>query len=108
MHKLSLVLLASVLTLALPASGYAQSAADVQSLSPEDRRAYLEGLSPEERAAMREKWRSERATMSEEQRDLLRAERTMAVDVGRRESRRSRQTRRASGPATRSMGVDVR
>ena len=58
MHKSRLTLLASGLALALPVSGYAQSAADVESLSSEDRRAYLESMSPDERAAMAEKWRS--------------------------------------------------
>ena len=68
MHKIRLTLLASGLALALPVSASAQSAADVGSLSPEERRADLESMSPDERAAMREKWRAERQAMSDEDR----------------------------------------
>ena len=55
MQKLRLILLASGLALLVPATGFTQSLSDLQDLSPEDRRAYMESMSPDERAAMREK-----------------------------------------------------
>jgi hypothetical protein len=75
MQKLRLILLASGLALILPVSGHAQSVSDLENLSPEDRRAYIESMSPDERAAMREKWHSERASMTKAERAAKKAER---------------------------------
>ena len=47
--------LAAIAALLMPLTAAAQSIADMQALSPEDRRAYLEAMSPEERDAMRQK-----------------------------------------------------
>ena len=75
MQNLRLILLASGLAFVLPISGYGQSISDIENLSPEDRRAYMESMSPDERAAMREKWAVERAALTDEERAAMRAKR---------------------------------
>jgi hypothetical protein len=86
MQKLRLIILASGLALLLPVTGYTQSVSDIQDLSPEERRAYMESMSPDERAAMREKWRAELDAMPEEERRAMRER--MAAD--RPEGQRNR------------------
>ena len=72
MQKLRLIILASGLALLLPVTGYTQSVSDIQDLSPEERRAYMESMSPDERAAMREKWRAELDALPEDERRAMR------------------------------------
>lgn len=64
MQTRRLILLASGLAMLLPVTGYAQSLAEIQDLSPEERRTYMDSMSPDERTAMREKWRNEFAAVA--------------------------------------------
>lgn len=75
MRNLRFIFLAASLAVLSPIATYAQSISDLEALSPEDRRNYVESMSPDEREAMREKWRAERAAMSDEERDAVRAKR---------------------------------
>ena len=65
----------TVAVLLLPMGAMGQSLSELQALSPEDRRAYMESMSDEERAAMREQWRAEAKAMSAEDRKAMREER---------------------------------
>ena len=66
MHTIHKFLLVGGLGLLLPFGASAQSITDLEELSPEDRRNYMESMSPEEREGMREKWRSEYENLSDE------------------------------------------
>jgi hypothetical protein len=90
MQKLRLILMASGLALLLPVTGYTQSISDLNDLSPEDRRAYMQSMSPDERSAMREKWRAELDAMPEEERQAMRE----SMAANRPEGARSRDARR--------------
>jgi len=73
MQVLPLILVASALTLLLPAVSLADPAEELNDMSPEQRREYVQGLSEDERrahnrAAMREHWEN----MSEEERAAAR------------------------------------
>ena len=85
MHTLSRFLLISIVTLALPATGLAQSLDELRNLTPEDRRSYFQSMSDEERSAMRDKWRDEYENLPEEEKQAIREERRQA----RRERRES-------------------
>lgn len=101
MQKLRLVLSALVLTFLLPASGFAQSVSDLENLSPEDRRIYMESMSQDERAAMREKWRAERAAMSDEERAAMKQERREKWEAMSEEERDAMRAKRQEGKAKR-------
>ena len=62
----------AVAALALPFSLAAQSISDMQELSPEVRKAYMDSMSEDERRAKRVEWRAEREAMSDEDRAALR------------------------------------
>lgn len=62
-------------TFLLPLAATAQSLSDVQELSPDDRRTYMEAMSPEEREAKRAEWKAEHDAMTPEQRVAMRARR---------------------------------
>ena len=94
MQKLRLLLLASGLALLLPVTGYTQSVSDMAELSPDDRRAYMDSMSPDERAAMREKWRSEREGLSDEERMALRERMVANQPEGAGKKRKDRHVQR--------------
>ena len=71
--------------LALPLCLHAHSLAEFHDLSPDEKRAYMDGLSEQERQAKREQWRAERDAMSDEERAAMHAER-----MARREEMRAR------------------
>jgi hypothetical protein len=62
-------------SLMLPLAAAAQSLSDVQAMSKEDRRAYIESMSEDERTAMRSKWRAEFDALPEEQKAAIREQR---------------------------------
>ena len=62
-------------SLMLPLAVAAQSFSDMQALSKEDRRAYIESMSEDERTAMRSKWRAEFDALPDEQRAVIREQR---------------------------------
>ena len=74
----------SAALLALPLGLQAQSFSEFHDMSPEEKRAYLDGLSEQERQAKREQWRAERDAMSDEERAAMHAER-----MARREEMRA-------------------
>jgi hypothetical protein len=75
MRTIQEILLVSSLSLLLPFAALAQSISDVQALSPEDRREYMESMSDDERNAMREKWRAEFEQLPEDQKMAIREQR---------------------------------
>jgi hypothetical protein len=75
MRTIRKILLASSLSLLLPVAASAQSLSEVQSMSKEDRRSYIESMSEDERSAMRSKWRAEFDQLPEEQKAAIRAQR---------------------------------
>lgn len=75
MQTIQKILLISAISLMLPLAASAQTIQDVQAMSPEDRRAYMEAMSDDERAAMREKWRGEFDSMSDEEKQAVREKR---------------------------------
>jgi len=97
MQSLRLILLASGLAVLIPVTGYAQSLAEIQELSREDRRAYMESMSPDERVAMREQWHREFDAMSDEEHEAIRARRAANRPDGatgrRKENRAERRER---------------
>jgi hypothetical protein len=80
MRTIQTILLVSSLSFLLPLAASAQSVSDVQALSPEDRRAYMESMSDDERNAMREKWRSEYDQLPEDQKTAIREQRAANRD----------------------------
>ena len=74
----------SAALLALPLGLYAQSLSEFHSMSPDEKRAYMDSLSEQERQAKREQWRAERDAMSDEERAAMHAER-----MARREEMRA-------------------
>jgi len=64
------------LSLLLPLAASAQSLSDVQAMSKEDRRNYIESMSEDERSAMRDKWRAEYDQLSDEQKAAIRGQRS--------------------------------
>ncbi len=86
MHKLKTLLISAGLAL-LTAPVSAQSVTDLQDMTPEDRRAYLESMSDDERNAMREKWRNEVENMSEEERQAMREKRRAKGEKNREHAR---------------------
>lgn len=75
MRTIRRILIACSLCLLLPFAATAQSLSDVQELSKEDRRAYMESMSKDERAAMRNKWRAEFKQLPEERKAAIREQR---------------------------------
>jgi colicin import membrane protein len=75
MRTIQEILLVSSLSLLLPFAALAQSISDVQALSSEDRREYMESMSDDERNAMREKWRAEYEQLPEDQKMAIREQR---------------------------------
>jgi hypothetical protein len=63
------------LSLLLPVAASAQSLSEVQAMSKEDRRSYIESMSDDERAAMQEKWRAEFEQLPDEQKAAIREQR---------------------------------
>ena len=72
MKKFRLMIMMSGLALLMPVAGIAQSVSDINELSPEDRRAYMQSMSDEERQAKREQWRAEMDAMPEADRKAMR------------------------------------
>jgi hypothetical protein len=72
MRTIQKILLTMSLGLLLPVAAAAQSLSDVQVMSPEDRRAYMESMSEDERTAMREKWRAEYESLPDDQKKAIR------------------------------------
>ena len=66
------ILLVSTLGLLAPFAASAQSVQEMQAMSPEDRRAFMDSMSEDERSAMRDKWRGEFDGLSDEDKDALR------------------------------------
>lgn len=75
MTTLRLIPAMTALALLLPATGATQTIDDLQGLSPEDRRAYVQSLSEEERKALAEQRRERWQSMSEEEREAAREQR---------------------------------
>jgi len=75
MRTIHKILLASCLSILLPFAAYGQSISDLQGMSPEDRRVYIESMSDDERTAMREKWRAEYENLPEEEKMAIREQR---------------------------------
>ena len=92
MHTIHKILLIGGLYLIAPFSASAQSIQDLQAMSPEDKRIYMESMSPDERAAMQEKWRGEFENLSEEEKQVMRQQRSAAR--GDRERNRDRDAMR--------------
>jgi len=75
MRTIRKILMVCSLSLLLPLAAAAQSLSDMQELSKEDRRSFMESMSADERTAMRDKWRAEFEQMSEEQKAAIREQR---------------------------------
>lgn len=75
MHTQAKITLIVGLALAATTAAFAQSLEELQALSPEDRRAYIQAMSTDERSAMREKWRSEFDTLPAEEQQAIREQR---------------------------------
>jgi len=75
MRTIRKILVASSLSLLLPFAASAQSLSDVQAMSKEDRRTYIESMSEDERTAMQGKWRAEFEALPEEQKAAIREQR---------------------------------
>jgi hypothetical protein len=75
MRTIRKTLMACSLSLLLPFAASAQSLSEVQAMSKEDRRNYIESMSEDERAAMRDKWRAEYEQLPDEQKAAIRAQR---------------------------------
>jgi len=90
MKFVSLSSIAVAATLLLPVAAAAQSLSELQDLSPEDRRAYMDAMSPEEREAKRAELKTERDAMTPEQREAMRAERRAQWDSLSDEEREAR------------------
>ncbi len=71
------------IALLLPLAVSAQSFDDIKEMSPEDRRAYIEGLSDEDRSALREERRAKFDSMSDEERQAMREKRRAGSDERR-------------------------
>jgi len=86
--------MACSLSLFLPFAASAQSLSEVQSMSKEDRRNYIESMSEDERAAMRDKWRSEYDQLPDEQKAAIQKQRKGNRDgQGRGRDRKAMQQR---------------
>ena len=72
------------LSLILPVVASAQSLSDVQAMSKEDRRNYIESMSDDERSAMRDRWRAEFEQLPEEQKAAIREQRQAKGGGGNR------------------------
>ena len=90
MHTIRKILLVSCAFLLIPFAASAQSMDDIKEMSPEDRRAYVEGLSEEERTALREKRRAEFESLSDEEKQAMREKRAGHRDGRNREAMRER------------------
>jgi len=86
MRTIHKILLASSLSILLPFAAYGQSISDLQELSPEVRRTYMESMSDDERTAMREKWSAEYENLPEEEKKAIRENRA-ANQSGRNRGR---------------------
>jgi hypothetical protein len=75
MRTIRRILIAAGVSLLLPIAASAQSLSEVQAMSKEDRRNYIESMSEDERSAMRSKWRAEFDQLPEEQQAAIRAQR---------------------------------
>jgi hypothetical protein len=72
------------LSMLLPVVAMAQSLSDVQAMSKEDRRNYIESMSEDERSAMQDKWRSEYEQLPEEQKAAIQKQRQPKSGGGNR------------------------
>ena len=72
LNKISALVMAIAI---LPCSAFAQSIQDIQALSPEDRKAYMQSMSEDERAAMKQKWRAEYAALPAAEQQAMRDQR---------------------------------
>ena len=75
MRTIRNILMVCSLSLLLPIAASAQSLSEVQAMSKEDRRSYIESMSDDERSAMREKWRAEFEQLPDEQKAAIREQR---------------------------------
>ena len=75
MRTIRRILIVCSLSLFFPLAASAQSLSDVQAMSKEDRRTYIESMSDDERTAMRDKWRAEYDQLSDEQKEAIRGQR---------------------------------
>jgi len=62
-------------SLLLPLAAFPQSLSDLQAMSAEDRRIYIESMSDDERTAMQSKWRAEFEQLPEEEKAAIREQR---------------------------------
>jgi hypothetical protein len=102
------ILLVSSLSLLLPFAASAQSVSDVQALSPEDRRTYMESMSDDERNAMREKWRAEYDQLPEDQKMAMREQRAANRDGSGRDREAMKQRWDAMSEEERAAAKDRR
>ncbi len=82
MRSIRKILIVSSLGVLLPIVASAQSITDVQGMSPEDRRTYMESMSEDERMAMRDKWRGEFESLSDEEKQAMRGKRAGSRGAG--------------------------
>jgi hypothetical protein len=80
-----------ICSLILPVAAFAQSLSDVQAMSKEDRRSYIEAMSDDERTAMRDKWRAEFEQLPEEQKATILEQRRAKGGGGNRDRDAMRQ-----------------
>jgi hypothetical protein len=89
MTRRSLFITVASLALLLPLGASAQSIDDLESMTPEDRRAYFDAMSPDERRAKREEWRAQ----AKERWDAMSEEEREAAKDRRRQHRQKRDER---------------
>ncbi|MDJ0749615.1 MAG: DUF3106 domain-containing protein [Woeseiaceae bacterium] len=85
------VLAAALITMTLPA--FAEEADELATMTPDERREYIESLSDDERNALREQLRAKRDAMSDEERQALRDERRARWEAMSDEERRTARER---------------
>jgi hypothetical protein len=71
-RAITTLIAASGLALLLPSAGFAQTPEELEDMTPEQRREYVQGLSDEQRQALREQSRARWDAMSEEEREAAR------------------------------------
>jgi hypothetical protein len=91
MRTIRNILMICSLSLLLPVAASAQSLSEVQAMSKEDRRSYIEAMSEDERSAMRDKWRAEFEQLPEEQKAAIREQRQANGGGGNRDRKEMRQ-----------------
>ena len=83
MKTLRLIVLATGMALLLPVTGMAQSADELEQMTREERREYMQGLSAAEREALREEQRARWEALSDEDRHADQRERRERRDQNR-------------------------